>query len=157
MWQASKMAQAEAHDAALRCILFKWQWVIALHGACTAETLTRFGAAQPRAADSTVMTESAAIAPAKTCARTMCVVTNTEPKGVLQLHHPGCCISCAMRTVERLFFMAMIAAMKNVLSPISDTRIIPLQLKEQSIISTVQVEACNSEGCMLCFLSLTMT
>lgn len=32
--------------------------------------------------------------------------------------------------------MAMIAAMKNVLSPISDTRIIPLQLKEHSIIST---------------------
>lgn len=85
MWQANKMAQAEAHDAALRYILFKWQWLIALYGACIAETLTRFGAAQPKAADSTVMTESAAIAPAKTCAKIMCVVTNTEPKGVLAI------------------------------------------------------------------------
>lgn len=33
----------------------------------------------------------------------------------------------SMFTVARRFFMAMIAAMKKVLSPISDTKIMPLQ------------------------------
>lgn len=61
-----------------------------------------------------------------------------------------------MHTVERLFFMAMIAAMKNVLSPISDTRIIPLQAKRQRVIDSVLSGTRQMDVRNLCFARLTM-
>lgn len=86
---------------------------------------TKFGAAQPITAESTVIAAKAANAPENTCHHEQAfrlqdpiLSTELQPRG----EH-------LMLTVSLELFMAMMAAMKNVLSPISETRIIPQDFK----------------------------
>jgi hypothetical protein len=116
-----------------------WAQLTALHsflhtrhtGTATVQP-TKLGAAHPKAAESAVMTARAETAPANTCVQERprpSLRTGQSwhaPRAIVQ--GAGCNIRAdSMFTVARRFFMAMIAAMKKVLSPISDTKIMPLQ------------------------------
>ncbi len=92
--------------------------------------LTRLGAAPPMAAERMVMAARASMA-----------LENTYPHRSLRSDiflriAQGVLATDLVLTVRRGFFIAMTAAMKNVLSPISDTRIMPQELKKPSTSSS---------------------
>ena len=85
-------------------------------------------------ADRMVMAASAPIAPRKTCTRACgCQIAEARLE---RMRKPS--VKGRIPTHRLGFFMAMMAAMKKVLSPISDSRIMPQDLMKPCTMHTLQ-------------------